>query len=363
MIIIRTLYEKFKTDCNKFIGSLIFWNINQNTLDSSQPMPCTIFVSSTFVDLQVHRKAIWQVLQDFDVNIRGMEQFGARTETPLETCIAELEQSDIYVGVIGFRLGTVELNTGKSYTLLEYERALALSKTILIYIIDEQNARVQRQFIDTGEPQEKLDAFKKILRERHTIETFVDENDLITKLKRDLQRHVAINVEITSSEDESHIALTRLQQFSILPKTVSGSEVHLILKIKGTLYSASKSVCSAFNLEFGATAGVQVDIVSPSGSGISDVPDLLIPAKLLVDHLPLAKNDLVNCYVRLHFSAERVGNVRARHKDQINYPDSKFDLGISMASVLGKPDVSKADSQLAFEVSRIIDVSRAKSVG
>src|SRR3989304_7664596 len=44
----------------------------------------TIFVSSTFRDLASHRKAVWGLLEEFDVSVRGMEEFGARTETPLD---------------------------------------------------------------------------------------------------------------------------------------------------------------------------------------------------------------------------------------------------------------------------------------
>lgn len=100
-------------------------------------MQHTIFVSSTFVDLQSHRKAVWDTLAEFDVAVRGMEQFGARTETPLQTCLFEVDQADIYVGIIAFRLGSIESQSGKSYTQLEYERALTRSKEILIYLVDE----------------------------------------------------------------------------------------------------------------------------------------------------------------------------------------------------------------------------------
>ncbi len=92
----------------------------------------TVFVSSTFQDLQVHRKAVWEVLETFDVVVRGMEQFGARGGTPLQTCLVEVEQADIYVGIIAFRHGSIEPTSGKSYTQLEYERALELSKEVLI---------------------------------------------------------------------------------------------------------------------------------------------------------------------------------------------------------------------------------------
>lgn len=318
-------------------------------------MISTVFVSSTFVDLQTYRKAVWEALQDFDVNIRGMEQFGARTETPLQTCIAEVDQSDIYVGVIGFRLGSIEPTSGKSYTQLEYERALTLSKEIFIYMIDEQNARVPRRFIDSGETLDKLDAFKSILRERHTIDTFVDEGDLVAKLRRDLRRYAQVLVETTSAEDESRLALARLQQFAILPKTVAGSEVRVMLRLEGPFYPASKAVCNAFNLEFGATAGVKIDIVSPANSGITEVPHLLVPAKLLVSHLPLVKGDELDCYVRLHFASERADSVRARYSDRYDYPDSKF---AGDFSIFGKPVITPADSQLAFEVARIVRISQ-----
>ncbi|HXM50058.1 MAG TPA: DUF4062 domain-containing protein [Pyrinomonadaceae bacterium] len=59
----------------------------------------TVFISSTYDDLKEYRRAVWELLEKFDVNVRGMEQFGARKEAPLATCLAEVEQSDIYLGV------------------------------------------------------------------------------------------------------------------------------------------------------------------------------------------------------------------------------------------------------------------------
>ena len=61
----------------------------------------TVFVSSTFEDLKSHRRAVWSALEQFEVNVRGMEAFGARPDAPIDTCLAEVEQSDIYVGIIG----------------------------------------------------------------------------------------------------------------------------------------------------------------------------------------------------------------------------------------------------------------------
>lgn len=53
----------------------------------------TVFISSTYDDLKQYRRAIWDLLENFEVNVRGMEQFGARKEAPLATCLTEVEQA------------------------------------------------------------------------------------------------------------------------------------------------------------------------------------------------------------------------------------------------------------------------------
>jgi len=87
-------------------------------------MKKTIFISSTFKDLEVYRKQVWHVLQKHDVIVTGMEQFGARKSNPLDTCIVEVMKADVYIGIIGMVYGSIDKNTGKSYTQLEYEAAL-----------------------------------------------------------------------------------------------------------------------------------------------------------------------------------------------------------------------------------------------
>lgn len=99
----------------------------------------TVFVSSRYEDLREHRRLVWQMLKKLSVPIRGMESFGARTEAPLETCLAEVEQSDVYVGIVAFRLGSVHPDSGKSFTQLEYEHARSLGKELLIYLADEHS--------------------------------------------------------------------------------------------------------------------------------------------------------------------------------------------------------------------------------
>ncbi len=280
----------------------------------------TIFVSSTFRDLASHRKAVWGLLEEFDVSVRGMEEFGARTETPLDTCIVEVEQSDIYVGIIAFRLGSLEEGTGKSYTQLEYERAQGLSKETLIYLIDEENARVPVKFIDRGVNLEKLEAFKRTLRDRHTVDTFVSEEDLVEKLRRDLKRHLDLSNANAPVLNEFSEALSIIKNFVLVPKLVAGREVRLEVKVTGGPYPASHEICSAFNYEFGATVGIPVEIVRPEGTGETGLTELYLSAKHIDGFLPVAKDERRHIYAKLQFSGTPIEKVRTRLRDESYYP-------------------------------------------
>src|SRR5665648_927202 len=138
----------------------------------------TVFVSSTYRDLKKHRDAIRQVLTDFNVRINGMEDFGTRKNPPLNTCIEEIDQSQIYIGIISMVYGTVDNISGKSYTQLEYERADEKDLDINIFLIDEKDGQIKTGNIEFGENHEKLIHFKDILKREHTIKAFINENDL-----------------------------------------------------------------------------------------------------------------------------------------------------------------------------------------
>lgn len=323
-------------------------------------MTRTVFVSSTFVDLQTHRKAIWDMLAKFDVTVRGMEQFGARTETPLQTCLIEVDQSDIYVGVISFRLGSLESASGKSYTQLEYERAVASSKEVFIYLVDEENALVPVKYIDRGDEREKLESFKGILRERHTVDTYTDEADLAAKVRRDLERHIAPRANTEPSPDEFSTSDAKLKTFMLIPKSVAGTEIRLRVQASEKPYPASRAVCQAFNLEFGGTVGVPIKILEPAGVEFGDLPDLYISGKHASELLPIAKGDVLDGYMKMHFSSKEIEEVRARFRPRTEYPNYVYGRSVA-EEMLGDPVHYKADSRLALELSKTLQIQRVNT--
>lgn len=106
-----------------------------------------VFISSTYGDLIPYRIKLWEKIEHLNIEILGMEKFGARKSTPLETCLEEVSQSDIFIGIISFRFESVEKLSKKSFTQLEYEKAFSLDKEIMIYLMDEK-ALVQARNVD-----------------------------------------------------------------------------------------------------------------------------------------------------------------------------------------------------------------------
>lgn len=212
----------------------------------------TIFISSTFEDLKNHRSKIWDLLSTYNVNVRGMEKFGARKEAPLTTCLSEVEQCDIFLTIIAFKLGSIDESSGKSFTQREYERAAELNKEILIYLADEKDTKISPQEIDFDERRQKLLAFKSILKERHTIDTYFSEDDLIQKVNRRLGELLSQKKENnTSDEDEYSKSKNLIAKFLLLPKRYSGNELTLKVDFLGEPFPASKMLCYRFNLDYG----------------------------------------------------------------------------------------------------------------
>lgn len=92
-----------------------------------------VFVSSTYTDLIEERQAAVQAILDAGHIPAGMELFKAGNESQLKTIYRWIDESDVYMLILGGRYGTVEEKSGLSYTQLEYE--YALSKNIPVFAV------------------------------------------------------------------------------------------------------------------------------------------------------------------------------------------------------------------------------------
>lgn len=92
-----------------------------------------VFISSTYTDLIDERQATVQAILEAGHIPAGMELFKPGNESQLKTIYKWIDESDVYMLILGGRYGTIEKKTNKSYTQLEYE--YALSKNIPVFAV------------------------------------------------------------------------------------------------------------------------------------------------------------------------------------------------------------------------------------
>ena len=96
-----------------------------------------VFVSSTYTDLIEERQAAVQAILDAGHIPAGMELFKAGNESQLKTIYKWIDESDVYMLILGGRYGSVESKSGKSYTQLEYEYAISKNIPVFALVLSE----------------------------------------------------------------------------------------------------------------------------------------------------------------------------------------------------------------------------------
>jgi len=87
-----------------------------------------VYLSSTYEDLKDHRAAVFAALERAGLDVARMEAYTAADERPLDHCLRDVAQSDLYVGLFAWRYGyEPPVSHGnpeaKSITVLEYRQA------------------------------------------------------------------------------------------------------------------------------------------------------------------------------------------------------------------------------------------------
>lgn len=104
-----------------------------------------VFVSSTFSDLRDERQAaVVAILREGHIPA-GMELFGAESAEQMAIIREWIEESDVFLLLLGGRYGSVGLVSSLSYTELEYEHALKLSKPVLSLLMTEEAIKARER--------------------------------------------------------------------------------------------------------------------------------------------------------------------------------------------------------------------------
>ena len=124
-----------------------------------------VFISSTFEDLKAERQEAVQAILKNDHIPAGMELFKAGNKSQLEVVKKWIEESDIYMLILGGRYGSIEPESGLSYTEVEYDYAIKQGIPVFTLILTE-DFLYRKKSINTQlevfekENEDKYQAFK-----------------------------------------------------------------------------------------------------------------------------------------------------------------------------------------------------------
>lgn len=96
-----------------------------------------VFISSTYLDLIEERQAAVSAVLKSGHIPAGMELFNAGDQSQLEIIKRWIDESDVYMLILGGRYGSVEPDSGVSYTELEYNYALETGKPLFAVVIND----------------------------------------------------------------------------------------------------------------------------------------------------------------------------------------------------------------------------------
>ena len=148
-----------------------------------------VFLSSTYVDLKAHRRAVSEALLRLGVSLSRMEDYGSRPLDATTACLDEIDQSDLFVGVYAHRYGYVPAGSSISITETEFNHATALRRPTFCFVVDE-GVEWPAELREEGQPRALLAAFKARLDSLVVRDTFTTPDVLATRVTASVGRYL-----------------------------------------------------------------------------------------------------------------------------------------------------------------------------
>lgn len=137
-----------------------------------------VYVSSTYLDLKECRESVRLALRRMKHEDVAMEYYVAEDRRPLDKCLADVAECDLYLGIFAFRYGWIPTDNNPdafSITEMEYRKAIGNEKPCLVFLLSE-DAPWPPKFIDKDRTH--IDRIRKTLSGRHACGFFLSPENL-----------------------------------------------------------------------------------------------------------------------------------------------------------------------------------------
>lgn len=141
-----------------------------------------VFLSSTYMDLSKERKQVLDVLLMADCIPAGMESFVATDDEQFNVIKKVIDLCDYYILILGRRYGSINKQTGISYTEMEYNYAMDKGIPVLVFSLDD-SVQLEDEKIETDDILKgKLAEFKIKAMQNRLASVWHDSSELLGKV-------------------------------------------------------------------------------------------------------------------------------------------------------------------------------------
>jgi hypothetical protein len=234
-----------------------------------------VFISSTLIDLKEYRKEAEKAILD-----AGMEpilfekiQAGENWNNEIKSAI---DSADIFLMIIGFRLGSI--NNNKAWIEKEYEIAIQIEKPILSFMLSD-DAPIITSEIDSN--LNDILKFRNSIKEKFLVQLFSTPKEIYQSILISLTR-IGDSIKVVSDTAEERLNEIKKKDF-IEHKTVR--ILKLLLSSPGDVSAERELVAKAvfrFNQEYLIDKGVFIKLIrwEDFAPQIGDGPQRIINKQL-----------------------------------------------------------------------------------
>ena len=139
-----------------------------------------VFISSTYKDLKEERSVAMEAIVEAECFPIGMKFFPASPLSPWDFIKKSIDRCDFYLLIVAGRYGSIDQNSGISYTEREYDYATKKGIPIFAFLSSDLN----NYEVDDIE---KIEKFReKVKKGKHTCTYYEDKGDLNKKIVKSL---------------------------------------------------------------------------------------------------------------------------------------------------------------------------------
>lgn len=155
--------------------------------EGDAPVDDSVFVSSTSDDLKEHRAAVRSKVEGLRLKFIGMEEFLADGESPAKVICEKVDNSKVYVGILGWRYGSLDDTTGLSMTETEYRRARSTDKPVRMFLMKDDAPITFQMTEQDPDKMAKLKSLRSEVMKEHVCCMFRTVEDLVQQVEASLR--------------------------------------------------------------------------------------------------------------------------------------------------------------------------------